>query len=877
MTRDKEAKPPGREVPVMTILSDHPILGERVADPDRLDLNPKLGSVLDILRHKATQSPIAIAIRGGWGTGKSSAMRWLRDQLNEWNKLSEEERKEHPVVASVWFDPWKYHKREDVWRGLIAEVILHCFTVSTMTRENLPTRLRQAAKRFGRFLGAAFLDALANVEINAEADVKAGRGGVKVSGEIFRDVYDEYAKANHPEKAYLNEFESTLREWVQDFFPQTATDKKQPRRLALFIDDLDRCMPLVTLEVLEALKLYLNIPGLMFVVGLDRDVVDAVVKKQYAEHGLGEDKSGQYLDKLFQVEIDIAPTQTRARGFLTEQVEAMNQATHGYWGRMLDDVNIQHSKSTRVLIESKIETLCGNNPREIKRLLNNVLLRADAAARNKKIKSYHPLTFAQGAQVYLVQRFVSRDFLYTSGLLLHEEVQRFFLQWSLFVKKYPWYRSVGREDSTDAGVSEVDGVRPPAKRPRDTKEPRTQDLPHNEAVEEFTKLADHQPKYEDYVSGQKGPIALLQNDDLWDLMSIPFSLEVAGETAIEDGSKSEGLDAGGISLAAQRGAPEATKDQRRSEPRAAEPASQPASLQAMPAVLVNAIARSLKKAAKDLTTGDLNQVRQLTLVRPGFDDAGLAHVGALPGLQELNLHGTKISDAGLAHVGALTGLQSLSLTSTQISDAGLAHLGALTSLRSIGLDNTKISDAGLAHLAALTSLQSLGLGGTQITDEMLGHLATLTGLKALYMWKTQISDAGLAHLGGLMSLRVLYLSDTRITSEGLVHLGALTGLQSLYLRGTQITDAGLAHLGSLTGLQILDLSGTQITDAGLAHLGSLTGLQILDLSGTQITEAGLAHLGAMPGLQRLDLSGTKISDAAIKELIKKIPGLKVLR
>lgn len=673
MSKDKEARPPGREVPVMTILSDHPILGERAADPDRLDLNPKLGSVLDILRHKSTQSPIAIAIRGGWGTGKSSAMRWLRDQLNEWNKLSEKERKEHPVVESVWFDPWKYHKREDVWRGLIAEVILQCFSVSKLSRENLASRLRQAAKRFGRFLGTAFLDGLANVEVSAEAD---GIGGAKVSGEVFRDVYDEYAKANHPEKAYLNEFESTLREWVQDFFPQVATDKRQPRRLALFIDDLDRCMPLVTLEVLEALKLYLNIPGLMFVVGLDRDVVDAVVRKQYEQHGLGDSKSGQYLDKLFQVEIDVAPTQTRARVFLSEQVEAMNQATHGYWGRMLDDVNIQHSKSTRVLIESKIETLCGNNPREIKRLLNNVLLRADAAARNKKIKSYHALTFAQGAQVYLVQRFVSRDFLYTTGLLLHDEVQRFFHDWSKFVHEYKDYRPV-REDSRKGRFLQGGGGQglfsahdvPGARGDASTTQ-ATQDA----ASRQYAELARRQPQYESFVPGQKGPIALLQNEDLWDLMAIPFSLEVAGETAIEDGSKSEGPDAGGGSQADQRGAPEVTKDQMRSEPRAAEAASQPASLQAMPAVLVNAIARSLKKAAKDLTTGDLGQVRELNLSGSGLDYAGLAHLGALTGLQSLNLDGTRITDAGLAHLAALTGLRTLELYGARVNEKAVEEL-----------------------------------------------------------------------------------------------------------------------------------------------------------------------------------------------------------
>ena len=42
-------------------------------DPDALSLHPKLASVFDVLRHQNTRAPMAIAIYGDWGTGKSSA------------------------------------------------------------------------------------------------------------------------------------------------------------------------------------------------------------------------------------------------------------------------------------------------------------------------------------------------------------------------------------------------------------------------------------------------------------------------------------------------------------------------------------------------------------------------------------------------------------------------------------------------------------------------------------------------------------------------------------------------------------------------------------------------------------------------------------
>ena len=66
---------------------------------------------------------MAIAIYGDWGTGKTSAMRWLAKQLELWNTNGEPRKHEHPKVYAVWFDPREYRSREDVWRGLTAEIL----------------------------------------------------------------------------------------------------------------------------------------------------------------------------------------------------------------------------------------------------------------------------------------------------------------------------------------------------------------------------------------------------------------------------------------------------------------------------------------------------------------------------------------------------------------------------------------------------------------------------------------------------------------------------------------------------------------------------------------------------------------------------------
>ena len=224
-------------------------------------------------------------------------------------------------------------------------------------------------------------------------------------------------------------------------------------RIVLFIDDLDRCLPEITLEVLEAIKLYLAIPQIMFVVGLDREVVDGVVVKHYETHGLGKDKARQYLDKIFQVEIQIPPSERQMEDFLEKQIAALNASTTHYWKNTLED-------NDRIILESGIRELAQANPRESKRLLNSALLRGRAAVDNaalnpKRDAAIAKKRFAQGIQFFLVQRKVHevvRKWISNGRNLLQDsESIDWFKQWSEFAIKHPKFiprseeRRVGKE------------------------------------------------------------------------------------------------------------------------------------------------------------------------------------------------------------------------------------------------------------------------------------------------------------------------------------------------------------------------------------------------------------------------------------------------
>jgi hypothetical protein len=81
------------------------------------------------------------------------------------------------------------------------------------------------------------------------------------------------------------------------------------RRVFVFIDDLDRCLPESALEIFEAIKLFLDAPGCGYVVALDRDVIRKGLAVRYSQQskdggGLFID-SDEYIEKTISVSYDL--------------------------------------------------------------------------------------------------------------------------------------------------------------------------------------------------------------------------------------------------------------------------------------------------------------------------------------------------------------------------------------------------------------------------------------------------------------------------------------------------------------------------------------------------------------------------------------------
>lgn len=179
----------------------------------------------------------------------------------------------------------------------------------------------------------------------------------------------------------------------------------------VFVNDLDRCLPETVVDTFEAIRLFLNTPRTAYVLALNQGVVESAIDSRYPElerdgGGIGRD----YLEKMLQLKIVIpalsAPEAETYANLLFAELHlddktfdevvkhaATNRAENGLAvafnagiaGTLLGDIpeDLARDLAWAANIMLVLGASLRGNPRQLKRFLNNLLLKHHAAARRK--------------------------------------------------------------------------------------------------------------------------------------------------------------------------------------------------------------------------------------------------------------------------------------------------------------------------------------------------------------------------------------------------------------------------------------------------------------------------------------------------------------
>ena len=77
---------------------------DQYCDRDRLGFDKHINTLTSMIRAKDFETPFCIGIYGKWGSGKTSFMHLLHNELKEI--------KNKPYPVPVWFNPWRYEEEE---------------------------------------------------------------------------------------------------------------------------------------------------------------------------------------------------------------------------------------------------------------------------------------------------------------------------------------------------------------------------------------------------------------------------------------------------------------------------------------------------------------------------------------------------------------------------------------------------------------------------------------------------------------------------------------------------------------------------------------------------------------------------------------------
>jgi len=227
---------------------------------------------------------------------------------------------------------------------------------------------------------------------------------------LGKDLLRHYAVQNFMTEKGVQEFEDTFTkkfsqsvEFERDviYFDgikkigDTMKDlilKKPNTKIVVFIDDLDRCSPNKALEVFESVKVFFDMTGFVFIMGLSQEALNRIIRAKFQTMGLSGITPEQYIRKIIQVEVQIGKWTEDRIGELI---------------KMISDNLDQHLKckvatSTDLIKEIVLERdqRAGGrprigNPREVKRFINKFLVFLQANENNIPLSDYKKYLIVQ--------------------------------------------------------------------------------------------------------------------------------------------------------------------------------------------------------------------------------------------------------------------------------------------------------------------------------------------------------------------------------------------------------------------------------------------------------------------------------------------------
>ncbi len=287
-------------------------------------------------------APITIALQGEWGSGKTSLINRLYNDLCGDGK----------DFFGIKINTWEYSMLatpEETVVKIIAQLVREISASDDPRSQNSTLRIFKSIVNFSYRVGREALKVASPVAALAVE-------GVGMPTELG----DSSKEGHHVTLSDLREaLNQSIKKKIDD------TKKKEKKGIVVFVDDLDRLNPPVAVQILELLKNIFTLDNCIFVLAIDYDVVVKGLEPKFGKlEPSNEREFRSFFDKIIQVPFQLPVNNYQPMDFVLNSLESIDYISH----------EERNSPEVRNVIEKVVVSSVGKNPRSIKRLINTLSL-----------------------------------------------------------------------------------------------------------------------------------------------------------------------------------------------------------------------------------------------------------------------------------------------------------------------------------------------------------------------------------------------------------------------------------------------------------------------------------------------------------------------
>ena len=285
---------------------------------DLFDVTGYINALCSFVR--TCDTPMTVSIQGDWGSGKTSMMNMMRENLDI-------------DTYSIWFNTWQF-SQFDIGNKLafsMLDILFQGLGYAPDSRKKLLDGLMGFGRKAIRIAADA---AVSGTFADMVGDIMEPDKEIDYAGEIMQ-----------------------LKAKFQQAIDETLK-REYKNRVVIFIDDLDRLQPFKAVELLEVLKLFLDCDKCVFVLAVDYEVVTMGITQKFGID-VGKEKGRSFFDKMIQ---------------LPFKMPVANYNVEKYVVDMMNRMNMDYSENTVKLFTNLIASSTNCNPRSMKRLFNTFQL-----------------------------------------------------------------------------------------------------------------------------------------------------------------------------------------------------------------------------------------------------------------------------------------------------------------------------------------------------------------------------------------------------------------------------------------------------------------------------------------------------------------------